>query len=134
MICPGRFFLKWKVILLFLLFSQTVSLSAQVPETPSGNMEQQIENLTGNIEDGDIEDDSYLQQMQQYLKHPVNMNTADESELKELRILTPLQIRQIIAYREFFGNFIAVYELQAVPSLDIETIQKIPVRQHQYDR
>ena len=125
MICYGRFFLKWKVMLLFLLFSQTFSLSAQVPETTSGNMEQQIENLTGNIDDGDIEDDSYLQQMQQYLKHPVNMNTADESELKELRILTPLQIRQIITYREFFGNFISVYELQSVPSLDIETIQKI---------
>lgn len=119
------FFPRWKIILLWMIFSCTGAVFAQVPETPPGNVEQQIENLTENTEDGEIEDDSYLQQMQQYLKNPVNMNTAEETELKELRILSPLQIQHIITYRNLFGNFISIYELQAVPSLDIETIQRI---------
>ena len=119
------FFFKRIIILLFIVFSCMVPLFAQVPETPPGNVEQQIENLTENTEDGEIEDDSYLQQMQQYLKNPVNINTADEAELKELRILSALQIQHIITYRNLFGKFITVYELQAVPSLDLETIQRI---------
>ena len=119
------FFFKGIIILLFIVFSCMVPLFAQVPETPPGNVEQQIENLTENTEDGEIEDDSYLQQMQQYLKNPVNINTADEAELKELRILSALQIQHIITYRNLFGKFISVYELQAVPSLDMETIQRI---------
>ena len=53
------------------------------------------------------------------------MNTADAATLKELVILTPLQIQNIISYRTLFGNFINIYELQAVPALDIATIEKI---------
>ncbi len=99
------------------------SLSAQVPETPAG--EQQVENLTENNEDAETEDDSYLQQMQQFIKNPLNLNHADEAALKELRVLTPLQISSLIAYRTLLGKFISIYELQAIPGWDVETIQKI---------
>jgi hypothetical protein len=98
-------------------------LRAQVPETPA--TEQQVENLTENNEDAETEDDSYLQQMQQYIKNPVNLNHADEAALKELRVLTPLQISSLIAYRNLLGKFLNIYELQAIPGWDVETIQKI---------
>ncbi|MEI9935258.1 MAG: helix-hairpin-helix domain-containing protein [Ferruginibacter sp.] len=63
--------------------------------------------------------------MQQFIKNPVNLNTANEDELKQLQILSPLQIQNIIAYRKLLGSFIDIYELQAVPTLDIYTIQKM---------
>lgn len=96
---------------------------AQTTENPT--TEQQIENITENNADEETEDDSYLQQMENYLRHPVNINTADEAELRELIVLTPLQIQNIIAYRSLFGNFVNIYELQAVPGLDVRTLQKI---------
>jgi hypothetical protein len=99
--------------------------TAQVVEPPATTTEQQLENITENNEDMETEDDSYLQQMQQMLRNPVNLNSATEAELKDLRVLTPIQVQQLLVYRNFFGNFINIYELQAVPSWDVETIRKL---------
>ena len=93
-------------------------------ETTVTNTEQQLENLTDN-EQAETEDDSFLQQLEFYRKNPLNINFADEYDLKELKLLSGLQISNIITYRKLFGNFISIYELQAVPSWDIATIKKL---------
>ena len=99
---------------------------AQVTEAPPTNeLEQQLENITENNDDIETEDDSYIQELAQYKKNPVNLNTADADQLKSLRYLDPLQIENILSYRTYFGNFISLYELQAVPALDVATIAKI---------
>ncbi len=86
--------------------------------------EQQLENLT-DAEQAETEDDTYLQELEHFKNNPVNLNTADADELKQLRILTGLQIANLISYRNLFGKLISIYELQAVPSWDILTIKKI---------
>src|SRR5689334_18671909 len=85
--------------------------------------EQQLENLT-DADQSETEDDSYLQQLERFRKDPVNLNTAEENELRELKILTDLQIANLISYRKLFGKLINVYELQAIPSWDIYTVKK----------
>jgi hypothetical protein len=113
--------------LLFLsafVFLQISTVSAQQPEMPAVT-EQQIENNAAANDDIETEDDSYLQQMQQYLKEPLDLNTADEATLKELLLLNPIQIQNLIFYRNLFGKFISIYELQAVPAWDIATIKKL---------
>lgn len=109
---------------IFILFFLANHLLAQVPELPE-NTKQELESATEKNADVETEDDSYLQQLQQFIKNPVNLNTANEDELKQLQILSPLQIQNIIAYRKLLGSFIDIYELQAVPTLDIYTIQKM---------
>lgn len=99
-----------------------LTTKAQIPSTTT---EQQMEAITENNEDNETQDDSFLQSLQQFLQSPVNLNTADAATLKELIVLTPLQIQNIISYRGFFGKFIHLYELQAVPALDVATIEKI---------
>lgn len=86
--------------------------------------EQQLENQT-DADQAETEDDSYLQELEQFRKNPINLNTADADELKQLRIVTDLQIANFIAYRNLFGKLISVYELQAVPSWDVNTIRKL---------
>lgn len=108
----------------FIIFG-ALRLTAQVPETTTTNTEQQLENITENNEDLETEDDSYLQQMIQYIKNPVNLNIADAAELNHLRILTPIQIQNFILYRNLVGKLVDLYELQAVPGWDMATIQKI---------
>lgn len=98
---------------------------AQVIEPVTTNTEQQLENMTANNEDVETEDDSYLQQMMHLLKNPVNLNTANAADLKAIRLLTPLQIEHFILYRKLVGKLVDVYELQAVPTWNLETIQKI---------
>ncbi|MFI5133038.1 MAG: ComEA family DNA-binding protein [Chitinophagales bacterium] len=98
-------------------------LSAKAQDIPA-TTEQKLENLT-DADQGETEDDSYLQELEQFRKNPVNLNTADANELKELKIISDLQIQNLISYRRLFGNLINIYELQAVPSWDITTIRKL---------
>ncbi len=115
-----------KLLLLILnLFLAVVNTAAQVTEPITSNTEQQLENITENNEDVETEDDSYLQQMIQYLKNPIELNYADDVELNQLRMLTPMQIRNFILYRNLVGKLVDIYELQAVPGWDINTIQKM---------
>ncbi len=113
---------------LFLTVLITVSLfavQAQVTEPPGGTVEQQLEDITASNEDAETEDDSYLIELNSFLKNPVNLNTADRNLLEELKILSPMQIQSLISYRERLGLLVSIYELQAVPGWDVRTIQKL---------
>lgn len=85
------------------------------------NTEQQLENLG----DEAIEDDALLQQLAYYQKHPLNLNEASADELASFRILSALQIQNLLRYRTAFGNLLSLYELQAVPGFDLVTIHKL---------
>jgi len=99
--------------------------SAQVTDSLNTTTEQQLENITENNEDLETEDDSYLQELVQFQNHPVNLNTATETQMKELRLLSPVHIQNFISYREVLGQLIHIYELQAIPGWDVQTILKI---------
>ena len=90
----------------------------EVPSPAPVIIEQQLENLTENNEDAETEDDAYLQEVQHFIKEPLNLNTANESDLELLKILTPLQIHHLLSYRNLLGYFIDIYELQAIPGWD----------------
>lgn len=111
-----------KIVLLFFLCSLS-RLHVRGQEIPV-NTEQQLENQA-DADQAETEDDSYILDLEQFKKSPLNLNTADADELKALRVLTDLQIENLIYYRKLFGRFINIYELQAVPSWDIITIRKI---------
>ena len=111
--------------LLVLILTAPIYLLAQVPEMPSGNAEQQLEAITESNDDVETEDDSFLQQRQHFLTDPVNLNTAEPTELKELNILSPMQIQNLISYRNLLGSFVDIYELQSVPGWNIYTIKRL---------
>ena len=106
--------------ILVLAFYSYNGIAQEIPLTT----EQQLENLA-DAEEAETEDDTYLQDLEQFKKNPINLNTADEDELKQLRIITDLQIENLTSYRNLFGKLISIYELQAVPSWDITTIKKL---------
>jgi hypothetical protein len=112
--------MKKLVIILFTHFFAVVGLTQEIPPTT----EQQLENLT-DIDQNETEDDSYLQQLEHFKKHPLNLNDADADELKELIFLTDLQIDNLLSYRNLLGKFISIYELQSIPGWDVATIKRI---------
>lgn len=111
---------KFAIILFIIHYSLFTCLGQDIPPST----EQQLENLT-DVDQSETEDDSYLQQLEQYRRNPLNLNDAEANELRELRILTDLQISNFISYRKLFGKFISIYELQAIPSWDVSTIRKL---------
>jgi len=112
---------RWLVISLFICQLLT-SIAQEQPV--SSNTEQQLENLT-DLEQSETEDDNFLQQLSQFRKNPLPLNSVTADDLKELRMLSDLQITHFIIYRNLFGKFLSVYELQAIPSWDLFTIRKI---------
>lgn len=99
--------------------------SQEIPIEPPFQIQQQLENLTESNEDVATEEDSYLQETNYLLKHPINLNNADVSALSQLKILSPVQIENLLSYKKLLGNFLSIYELQAVPSWDLDLINRI---------
>jgi hypothetical protein len=112
------------VSFLVLLFFTTLSI-AQTESPVNNTTEQQIEDITNANEDAETEDDVWLQQLEDLKKHPININYADASELKQLRVLNDLQINSLLTYRRLIGDIVNIYELQAIPNWDLETIRKV---------
>src|SRR5690349_1237319 len=109
----------WMVCLLLLLHGS--SLCAQ--EDP-GVANELLEKIS-ETEEEEFEDDGWLDDLKEFTKHPMPVNTADEEDLKKLRILTEWQIRNLISYRNLFGKLLHIYELQAVPGWDAALIRKL---------
>jgi len=95
------------------------------PVEPSQVIEQQLENLTEANDDVETEDDAYLQDMQHFIKEPVNLNYADAGLLEQLHLLSSLQISNLLSYRKLLGNFINIYELQAIPAWNVALIRRL---------
>ncbi|HUM65514.1 MAG TPA: hypothetical protein PLV32_06715, partial [Chitinophagaceae bacterium] len=112
--------MKTLLLIVFGVCSIQICIGQEIPATA----EQQLENLA-DAEEGETEDDSWLQQLELFKSNPLNLNTAEMQELRDLRILTDLQIANLILYRRIFGKIIHIYELQAIPTWDIQTIRKL---------
>ncbi|HMU45767.1 MAG TPA: helix-hairpin-helix domain-containing protein [Chitinophagaceae bacterium] len=111
---------KQILVTAFAVFSSLFIYSQEIPVST----EQQLENLTNATEE-ETEDDTFLQDLERFRKNPLNLNSTDADELRQLRFLTDLQIDNFISYRNIFGHFLSIYELQAVPAWDISTIKMI---------
>src|SRR3954453_14720960 len=102
-----RSFFIWFLFFSFACFAQDLPPTTQ----------QQLESIA-EANDEEPKDDNLLQQLDYFRKHPINLNTATVAELQALKILSDLQIGNLIHYRSLLGSFIDIYELQAVPTWD----------------
>src|SRR5690606_10386895 len=57
-----------------------------------------------------------------YFYNPINLNNTSLKELQSLHILSPLQINSLLGHSNNTGQFLSLYELQSVNSLDQNTI------------
>jgi hypothetical protein len=112
-------------IFLFFLGISNPVVAQEISTEPDAEIQQQFEDLTAANEDVETEDDSYLQELQFFLKEPVNLNYADAGILERLNMLSAVQISNLLSYRKFLGNFMSIYELQAIPSWNLDLIRRI---------
>ena len=117
---------------LLLLCLLGTSVRAQtVPDSLASEVEdieqQLIEDIVANGgEDSDeFAFNAAFELLDAYRKRPLDLNRATYEELLETLLLTPIQITQLLEYRERMGELISPYELQVVPSLDLETIRRM---------
>ncbi|MEQ8518311.1 MAG: helix-hairpin-helix domain-containing protein [Cytophagales bacterium] len=77
------------------------------------------------LEDERAENLDFYDQLLLIYQNPIDLNKAGSKELEQLYLLSQAQIQNIINYRLEFGNFLSLYELQAVPSIEPELIDKL---------
>jgi hypothetical protein len=110
------------IILICLCCKREVLRCQELP----ANVEQQLEeSLNEAAEEEEPANDEYLQELDHYKRHPLNINTAEKGDLRLLSILNEWQIENLISYRKLLGRLISLYELQAVPGWDLPTIRKL---------
>ncbi len=118
----------FKLILLILTILSSFIVRSQEPVSPVKADETEISDKIENIAQSsdEIFDYTDLTEDLRYLReNPLNLNFADESDLRKLIFLNDLQVFSLLIYRETYGNFVTIYELQSVEGFDPETIRKI---------
>jgi hypothetical protein len=77
------------------------------------------------VQDLDINYEELFENLMQILANPLDLNEVTAEQLRSLYLLSEIQVNAIIRYRTDAGPFISLYELQAVPGLDIATAEKL---------
>lgn len=88
------------------------------------NLENLVEELFAmQRTDADYED--LYESLLQVFLNPINLNRTSPEELGSLYILTPSQIHHFFEHQRINGALLSLYELQAIPEFDLETIYRI---------
>ena len=85
-----------------------------------------IQNLFNqNQQDENINYEDLYEALYQLYTQPLDLNRASREELNNLYLLSQEQINNLLKHKETYGNLLAVYELQAVPGFDAQTIYNL---------
>jgi hypothetical protein len=74
------------------------------------------------VQDEDVAYEDIYESLLLYYSSKLNLNKVEPAELASLYILNPAQLSNFFIYRDRFGDFLSINELQAVPEMDLETI------------
>ena len=106
-------------------------LYAQVQPKPpvqlnDGNdVQDVIENNAQQTESESFDYDAYIDELEYFKEHPINLNKAEASELDDLPLLNAQQISSLLEYIAKNGKLISIFELQAVPGFDLVLINRL---------
>ncbi len=93
------------------------------PDSISYVFQDAIENAVAANEDNPFEYDTEFESLQDFIRHPININKAAQSDFEQLKLLTTEQITAILKHRNQQGLYFTLFELQSV--LDLNTIHRI---------
>lgn len=88
-------------------------------------IQQRIEFISEQLEDESIDLTNVVEQLNFYYEHPLNLNSATPDQLRDLWILSDIQINDLQLHIKLFGKLISQYELQSLPYWDMATIRMV---------
>jgi len=89
--------------------------------------QQLIEDVLANSEDetDEFTFNAAFDLLETYRRRPLNLNKATYRDLEETLLLNPIQIGQLLDYRERMGGLMSIYELQVIPGMDLESVRRL---------
>jgi hypothetical protein len=94
----------------------------------AGQIIEIIENSAGKDIDNELAEPDYesmIAELENFRKNPVDLNTANASELEKLWLLTDFQILSLLDYRKSIGKINSIYELNYIYGFNKETVDLI---------
>lgn len=85
-------------------------------------IEQRIELIAESIGDEELDLNTVFDALSNFYDNPINLNKTSREELQELLLLTDVQVNALFVHMERNGKLISIYELQAVPGFDKQSI------------
>ena len=106
------------VVLLFSFFSLDVFAQQKSQSAIEDLIQTVVENAGSDFDFTDL-----FQKLEYWQRHPLDLQTASREDLKQIPLLSEIQITQFIAHRARYGNFLSIYELQSIDGWDLKTAQ-----------
>lgn len=115
------------ILLFFYKNSLSQTAKDSLPDMPLPEQAVQLaEELVQQAgSDESLDFSNFFEELESYRRKPLSLNKAGEDELRDLRMLSDVQILNFLRYRQLAGDLISIYELQAVPGFDLATIRRI---------
>ncbi|MBC6992866.1 helix-hairpin-helix domain-containing protein [Neolewinella lacunae] len=123
--------LRQRPFLCTLLLLGSLLLSAQTDSARIDDgvefQEQLIEDFIANTgdESDEFEFNAAFTVLGAYRRRPLDLNRATYEDLAETLLLSPIQISQLLDYRLRMNGLLSIYELQVIPSFDLESIRRL---------
>jgi len=102
------------------------SVFAQTEDLKNSLIEQRIEEIAASLDEGqELDYTNLFEDLAYYYEHPLNLNNASIDELRELYMLTDVQIANLERHIERYGPLRSLFELQAIDDFDLNTIRSV---------
>ncbi|WP_226388976.1 ComEA family DNA-binding protein [Penaeicola halotolerans] len=111
----------WLIILLLLGYQ---SIHAQTYPKKDIDIEAFVEEFFA-LQDEELNYEDLYENLLLLYANPINLNNTTADELKSIYILSPLQINSLLEHIQTKGKLLSIYELQAIPNFDINTIYRL---------
>jgi len=119
-----RYFALFSFVLCFyLLKAQPDSLPS--PALPEGSTDILEDFLQNTDSEGVADFNTLFESLNDYRRRPLDLNRADEQDLRDLLLLNDVQITGLLTHRQIAGDLLSIYELQAVPGFTPDIIRAI---------
>lgn len=114
--------MKW-LLLMILLAASALCRSQSEPDVQA-TLDRIAEELLATSEE-DLNYEELYEQLTHLLANPVDINKVTREQLRAIMILSEKDINEFIAYRDTFGPFLDVVELQAIPGWTVATVARV---------
>jgi hypothetical protein len=116
---------KLNIVTILIMLSLSPILNFAQNNVPQSDLlERLIENLAEQSEEN-LDYTNLLEHFNNLFNNPINLNSANFTELKKLYFLSNNQINNLILYREKTGQILSIFELQVIPGFSYELIRNI---------
>ncbi len=112
----------------YIIFLMALLNLSHIGHAQFSNKDLELERIIEAIfplQDEDLNYDELYENLYQYYIQPIDLNNTEPEILQSTFLLSPFQVNSLYEYLEQNGPLISIYELQAVPQFDLNTIYRL---------